>query len=99
MKTLIFIVLKIVEIALIPIIYLGVCYAGYYAFEFMDLMAGVDEPTMLKTGADFYLGCPLILIFVLGVTFLFGVLIYNVIPDWIEANKEWSNNIYNKLRK
>lgn len=100
MRTLIFIVLKIAEIAAIPLIYLGLCYSGYYAFNFLDSFLGESSAPMLKTGVDFYLGCPLIMLFALLTTFFICILIYHLItsiPDWIDKNREWSNSIYNRL--
>ena len=91
MKTLLFIVLKVLEIAGMIAAYFLTCTIGFFIIKLYE-----DTPNQkrvwnphelyrlenLATGLIFYVGI-----------FIALVLIFVIIPDWIALNKKWVNKI------
>jgi len=91
MKTLIFILLKIGELIITTILYVLFCKLAVYTEVEI-----ICEPQSFTTYSPLY--------FIVGVCIALIVFIifyglYLLFPNWITKNKEWSEKIYNKLKK
>jgi hypothetical protein len=95
MKTIIFILLKVFEIALIPIIYGILCFIWFYAT--LPVVNGERSDVSILHPLCFLGG---ILPFISA--FILFIIIYNIaifIPVWISKNKKWSNDIIEWVKR
>jgi len=88
-KALIFILLKILEIAILPVVYFPSCFVGYLLEKDVEPWYYINY---------FMLGFLCILLSTIIIWAIF-LIITHIIPDWINANKKLTDKIYNKLWK
>jgi uncharacterized membrane protein len=94
MKTIIFILLKIGELALLPLVYLLFCFAGKYLMPVFGMIGPYQSLFNIM-----YFAFGLITI---GISICIILLCFQLIqhiPDWIDKNKEWAESIVNKLKR
>lgn len=94
MKTFIFIILKILEIALIPLGYMVLCFVGHLVQPILQaagIVGGYFNITYFLVGSLPFL--------VICLIWAIIMLLLLIIPDWIESNKVWSEKIYNKIKR
>lgn len=102
MKKIIFILLKIAEIALLPIAYFALKYLGIaYSIMWCYLINGDTNIEHLESKCDFIF----VLVSIVSTAFLFSLsiglfwLVTYLIPLWISKNLEWSKNISEWLKQ
>jgi len=91
MKTLIFILLKTGELFLISLTALIVLVIGQFTAH---SLGGCEN---LYSFNSFILGAATLVLTFATIVILWGLCIF--IPYWISKNKEWSETIYNKIKR
>ena len=89
-KALLFIVLKVVEIAALVVAYFLLCELGYYIAVTLDLLADKDSFLEFRNYSFMYFIVGLLPLLVI----VAAILIFKeLVPDWIALNKKWVDKI------
>ena len=88
MKTLLFIVLKVLEVAALIAAYLGFSWCGWKLLLYCN--AATELPfyhfTCFSAGVGPIIIIPVIVVMIYGIFWV-------MIPDWFKLNKKWVNKI------
>ena len=93
MKTLIFILLKIVETIVIVAVYCGLCYFGYWVDNLI-----ADSFSCVWYSPLYLLYIPLVVAVILFIAIL-GCGIYFGVVELIKLNLRWSESLYKRIKK